>query len=515
MDNDIGRMISSKEILLKTGISRATLNNYIKMRILPRPIVQKAGADQAGAKRIGYFPHEVLERIAEVRRLKRAGANMGDIVRVMSAPEAGEKFEPVTHRTSGVLPFALNSSDSHQKDENLKHELKLTAHLTDSVGYLINSNLEIIWLNRLSEEFFFHENSSGSSGIEARKIFTLFATQEVRASAKDLKALFMFHLAMFKAKISKSFYTALCKRESGKEWPILEEIYEETDSCDQEVALSKPHQFVLADGSMKYYQIHAMSFVEGVFFVYLPCALPHREPLGISERRDNIVNGMLLGDQKPSLVSLCVLSAVLQDSIPISVELPPEEYFELINDLWTTVGTVLEKYNGISNGQGGAGLFCFFLIKSGSSYAKNAIDCALELKMVMREFSRKWSGRKNWRNEFFLNLGISAGQEYFGVIRSGRNVEFTAQGETINCSYGLSLLARSGSIWASKSVISCLTPEERGSIRFGISRKIHERDVIIPNAFSRVADLQTDETNQINLSSDIASLPITEILENQ
>ena len=31
-------MITSKEIIEQTGISRATLNNYIKMGILPKPI---------------------------------------------------------------------------------------------------------------------------------------------------------------------------------------------------------------------------------------------------------------------------------------------------------------------------------------------------------------------------------------------------------------------------------------------------------------------------------------------
>jgi len=34
-------LISSKEILDQTGISRATLNNYIRVGILPRPLVQR------------------------------------------------------------------------------------------------------------------------------------------------------------------------------------------------------------------------------------------------------------------------------------------------------------------------------------------------------------------------------------------------------------------------------------------------------------------------------------------
>ena len=56
-------LITSKEIIEKTGISRATLNNYIKMGLLPKPIVRRPGPEQKGVKQIGYFPASVLERI--------------------------------------------------------------------------------------------------------------------------------------------------------------------------------------------------------------------------------------------------------------------------------------------------------------------------------------------------------------------------------------------------------------------------------------------------------------------
>ena len=59
-------LITSKDIIEKTGISRATLNNYIKMGILPKPIVGPPGPDQKGVKQIGYFPVSVLDSILKV-----------------------------------------------------------------------------------------------------------------------------------------------------------------------------------------------------------------------------------------------------------------------------------------------------------------------------------------------------------------------------------------------------------------------------------------------------------------
>jgi predicted site-specific integrase-resolvase len=69
-------LITSKEILSVTGISRATLNNYIKMGIIPKPVVRKPIAGMEGVKKIGYFPRIVLDRIKTVKELKGKGHSM-------------------------------------------------------------------------------------------------------------------------------------------------------------------------------------------------------------------------------------------------------------------------------------------------------------------------------------------------------------------------------------------------------------------------------------------------------
>ena len=83
-------LITSKEIIDKTGISRATLNNYIKMGILPKPIVRKPGPEQKGVKQIGYFPVDVLESILKVKLLKRQGKSMDEIVRLFKETRSDE-----------------------------------------------------------------------------------------------------------------------------------------------------------------------------------------------------------------------------------------------------------------------------------------------------------------------------------------------------------------------------------------------------------------------------------------
>ena len=80
-DREENLMISSIEIIDKTGISRATLNNYIKAGIIPKPLVKKANDPSIRARKVGFFPQNVLDVIATVREMKKAGNKLDSIVR--------------------------------------------------------------------------------------------------------------------------------------------------------------------------------------------------------------------------------------------------------------------------------------------------------------------------------------------------------------------------------------------------------------------------------------------------
>ena len=88
-------MLTSKEVLERTGISRATLNNYIATGLLPRPDVQPPGPEHGAAPRIGYFPDGTVERIAEIHRLKREGWSIARIA---------ARFSGVAAAPAGAAP---------------------------------------------------------------------------------------------------------------------------------------------------------------------------------------------------------------------------------------------------------------------------------------------------------------------------------------------------------------------------------------------------------------------------
>src|SRR5437868_7729921 len=105
-------MLSSKEILERTGISRATLNNYISAGLVPRPDVLPPGPQDGGAPRLGYFPDDTIERIETIQRLKREGWSLGRILQFFGekapteAPAAAEGIDSPAAQQAPLPPLA-------------------------------------------------------------------------------------------------------------------------------------------------------------------------------------------------------------------------------------------------------------------------------------------------------------------------------------------------------------------------------------------------------------------------
>ena len=132
----------------------------------------------------------------------------------------------------------------------------------------------------------------------------------------------------------------------------------------------------------------------------------------------------------------------------------------------------------------------------------------------MREISRAWQRRKHWVNELRLNIGIHEGQEWFGTYQTPTHLEFTVLGDTINMAGRLSGFARNGAIWATKNLLGKLTAEERNTVRFGIRRTSDSgEEILVSSTYARVNNLVDLGNPKFEKLADIATLPITEILD--
>jgi len=533
-----GNLITSKEIIEKTGISRATLNNYIKMGILPKPIVRRPGPEQKGVKQIGYFPASVLEHILKVKLLKQQGNSMDDIAGMFQEAEHEEISEDLeSEEISEDLESEEISEDSESEEisEEVKSELivekrlpgdprpsphrrvsdsdlQVTISDINSPAYLVNRNFEIEWINQPAEELIFNRNIRTIVDVESRNIFRLLLNKELRRDVRNWKEAVLLHLTVLQNRINANNLNSIYDGVTDDEVKILADLYEHKSSAARENIYNIPVSLIKSDVKSSSFWVHSMSFREGTFFVYVPTDSVNTALLDMLSQRGRVIND-LLKNKMPSLVSLCVLIADLQNSVKISAELLPAQYFELINELWQSVGPTFEKFNGIYGKHAGDGMLYYFIDKPESNYLTNAVNCAMEMREVMKELSSKWRLRKGWNNELFLNTGINEGQEFFGTIQSANNIEFTALGDTINIAGRLSDFAQNGQIWTTKNLISRLSQEERNMIRFGVHQENQNGKIFIRDSFSRISDIMKKDNPHFSHLSAIAGLPITEIKE--
>lgn len=509
-------MLTSRQLMKRVGISRATLNNYVQSGILPKPVVKKAEPGAGRAPRIGYFPVSAIRIIQQVAELKRRGVKMADIVSMIDhdladevdAPSPSAKPQPaperrrIERRESGDVVKIMPGGES----------LQLTLDQVSGPAYLVNPNFEVEWSNIEAEKLILG-NSIDSKDLTERNLFSLCLREGSVRHAADAEELLRFHLSIAKRRLSKSALLTSDAELSDDEVDIIARLYDETEPAELGQILQVQVNLAPRGKKEQWFNVYASFFREGVFFAFSPANIENDALMALLARRDLVIRD-LLKRRKPYLTPLAVVVADIQNSVKICAELPPEEYFELINQVWTAMEPKLRNYYATYGKHVGDGMVYYFFPQPDSNYVLNALRCAHEMKTVMQDISREWKKRKNWNNDLLLNIGLVEGREWFGTFQTPTHIEFTVLGDTINMAGRLSDFARDGSVWVTKSMLSQLTSKERETLSFGIRRSDRNGDeILVSNTYSRISNLVDLGNPKYEKFNDISALPVAECLD--
>lgn len=487
-------MLNSKELLEKTGISRATLNNYIALGIVPKPDVLPPEPADGSAPRIGYFPDETLQRIAEIQRLKNEGWSMAAIAerfasgRPASVPAA---TRPVAGGPAPSLPAALAPARAGPPLLDIEE--------SGHPAYLVDRNFALVWTNAASASLI-------GRGDPGRNLFGALLGHDGWPAASREEAL-RFHLGI--AKQVGAVVPAALRPLPEEQQTLLRRLEAEI----QPLPAALVAHAVLAEAGRPTACLYAVQFRQGTLFVHvsggripeqLTSLLGGREPAAAEAGRR----------RRPVLSEVAVLAMELDDATRIWSALPAEEYFELINEIWLMADPIVRRHHGVQGKHPGDGLVCYFLAQRDTGYAWNAVQAADEIREAMRRVSKGWQLRKGWTTELALNVGLDEGQQWLGSLGGPGQLEFTMFGDPLNRAVRISDFARFGAIWASKNLIVKLAPEDRRRVVYGVHRRDKEgRHAFVPSVFStvdRLADVNAGPGIRLH---DIARLPITEIVE--
>lgn len=493
-------MLNSKEVLEQTGISRATLNNYISWGIVPKPDVLPPEPQDGGAPRIGYFPDEVVARITEIQRLKRDGWSMSRIAEHFGAaapPSAGPEFDaPVrmadapSRPVRGVLP-------------------QLSIDEITQAAYFVNHSFEVVWFNEAAESDLLRQTGRPLAGAAPQNAFKyLFADQAVDEPARD--RLLRFHLGM--ARQRRIAIHTLCTGLSPEEARHLQDLLHEPRERPEAGLISHLWFSGRVGAIAQSLCLYAVQFREGTLFVQVAGGQPSGELSTLLAERER--RGIEGRKRLPVLSQVAVLATELEHSNRIWSELPPEEYFELINQIWLTVDPILRRNQGTHGKHAGDGMVGYFFPHPDTSYAWNALVAAHEVREAMRRVSKEWQLRKGWSTELYMNTGIDEGQQWVSTAAAPGELDFTMLGDTLNHASRLSDFGSGGAIWATKTLLGKLTSQEKQRLRYGVRRKSGEgRQWFVPAVFSTVERLCDPAAVAGQRLSAIARLPIAEVLE--
>jgi class 3 adenylate cyclase len=485
------KAISSKELIAKTGISRATLNNYISLKLIPTPSVRKP-EEPGGPTKIGYFPLWVVERIEKIQELKAAGMRMAAIANHFNKDEV----EKTVEETKEVEDFAYQSIE----------KIVFPA-------ILVNQRWEIIWINQMAEKVFFKEAVHEIPTAANRNILRLFLEKSLVRRFRNWKEILGVHLRLAKRDLTEDRVEQICRQVETCPIDELKLLWRESKPLRDRPITQQELVLQPFKGKTTRHTLFSSDFREGTLLLYTPLSMQLDQILNLLMGRERLVKA-LLSRRIPSLTSLCILSGRLESSLHLRTALPPHEYFDLINQVILTSHQCFKDYGGTPGRSIQEGVVCFFLSGPDAprEYLHSAIQCAQALKQMIVSLDKRWKYKKVWKNNLQLNMGIHCGEEWLGTIPSSLAFEFTVMGETLVETVNLSRFAQQGSIWASKKVIENMLPEDRQRVEFGVRLGTGREKFVSPGIYSQVRELISGDELQHRALGEISNLAVTEII---
>ena len=176
--------------MARTGISRASLNNYIGLDLIPSPSVRPP-EEPGGPTKIGYFPEWVVERIEKIQQLKGQGMRMSQIaVHIMDEQEEPLETaaEPLVHQWLDQIIFP---------------------------AILVSRTWEILDLNNMAEKFLVGEKMTGLQSPVKQPFLDPFLIRVLKDRFVNWREILLPHIR-------------LAKKDVGTE--VLQPLYGEEDT---------------------------------------------------------------------------------------------------------------------------------------------------------------------------------------------------------------------------------------------------------------------------------------------
>jgi class 3 adenylate cyclase len=162
----------------------------------------------------------------------------------------------------------------------------------------------------------------------------------------------------------------------------------------------------------------------------------------------------------------------------------PEDMAELLNEYFTCMNDIIQKYEGTLANITGDALFVFFGAPDRTDDRDHALRCvrmAMEMQLKMQELQKKWFS-EGIDYPLHIRCGINTGMATVGSFGSGQRSEYSAMGMQVNLASRLETACEPGGILISHSTWALINeqvdcqPKEAIEVK-GFSRPIRAYEV--------------------------------------
>lgn len=128
---------------------------------------------------------------------------------------------------------------------------------------------------------------------------------------------------------------------------------------------------------------------------------------------------------------ITVMFADIRGFTSLSETRKAEEVSQLLNEYFSELEPIINKYNGVINKFiGDAVLVVFGDPATDKFHAKSAVKCAYELRNKVKEIKQRWI--EEGKPKIDIGVGINTGEAFIGNVGTQNRFEYTVIGDTVN-----------------------------------------------------------------------------------
>ncbi|MDB5810107.1 MAG: hypothetical protein JWN94_2229 [Betaproteobacteria bacterium] len=330
------------------------------------------------------------------------GSMAAELMETLSVATSPDHFE-----SGGSQPLPLAESAALRTGPTLDD----IAH----PAYMLTCNFELNWYNEAAREQVLGFDVV-PPGTESRNIFHILAATDRRAaSARD--ELIRLYVALSKSRVSRTALVMMAAKLGEDAIQLINDCYDKSGDGTRKMVVDFPCRIDGSDGKAAAWRVYGIYFREGILIIHVPDGETDPNVLEFISRR-NIVVHDLMRKQMPAYTAFIELTAELRNAVKLRAELPLDEYFGLINEIWSAMAPVCRQHFGTGGKHVGDGIQYVFLPQSDANYAANAEACARDLNRAMTAISNRWQLRKPGCDELVLDVELRERQQWLGVRSS-------------------------------------------------------------------------------------------------